>query len=107
MHCFAVKEVRSNISDDFDKATLENKILVRLNLANNPNIVRQVDFFRDLGKQTTHLVMEALNGLTLLETLTDETQGPEDLDKFLLGDDHDKLSLIHESEEEMKDPSAP
>lgn len=36
----AVKEVRSNISDDFDKACLENQILVRLNLANNENIVR-------------------------------------------------------------------
>ena len=82
-----MKEVRSNISDDFDKATLENQILVRLNLANNHNSVRQVDFYRDLGKQTTHLVMEALNGLTLLETLTDESANPDDLDEFLLGED--------------------
>lgn len=48
--CFAVKEVRSNITDDFDKATLENQILVRLNLANNENIVRQVDFYQDMYK---------------------------------------------------------
>ena len=83
---FAVKEVRSNISDDFDKAVLENQILIRLNLAKNSNIVRQVAFFQDFSKQTTQLVMEALNGMTLLETLQDETffdQG-EDLDDFLL-----------------------
>lgn len=79
--------MRSNISDDFDKATLENQILVRLNLANNENIVRQVDFYRDLSKQTTHLVMEALNGLTLQETLTDESVDPDSLDEFLLGED--------------------
>ena len=47
---FAVKEVRSTISDDFDKACLENQILTRLNLANNDNIVRQVAFYRDLSK---------------------------------------------------------
>mmetsp|Transcript_6526 Transcript_6526/g.8812 ORF Transcript_6526/g.8812 Transcript_6526/m.8812 type:complete len:97 (-) Transcript_6526:61-351(-) len=87
-HVFAVKEVRSAISDDFDKACLENQILCRLNLANNENIVRQVGFYRDLSKQTTHLVMEALNGMTLLETLFDETADVEveDLDEYLLGD---------------------
>lgn len=31
--------------------------------------------------------MEALNGLTLLETLTDESVDPESLDEFLLGED--------------------
>ena len=88
---FAVKEVRSTISDDFDKACLENQILTRLNLANNENIVRQIAFYRDLSKQTTHLVMEALNGMTLLETLFDETADQfqdEDLDEYLLGADN-------------------
>lgn len=83
---FAVKEVRSNISDDFDKACLENQIMIRLNLAKNPNIVRQVAFFKDLSKQTTQLVMEALNGMTLLETLHDEASEfvVEDFDDYLL-----------------------
>jgi len=81
-----VKEVRSNISDDFDKACLENQIMTRLNLAHNPNIVRQVAFFKDLSKQTTQLVMEALNGMTLLETLHDEASEfvVEDFDNYLL-----------------------
>ena len=79
---FAVKEVRSAISDDFDKACLENEILVRLNLANNPNIVRQIAFYSDRSKQTTHLVMEALNGMTLLETLHDESAENQEQDEF-------------------------
>lgn len=83
---FAVKEVRSQISDDFDKACLENLILTRLNLAKNSNIVHQEAFYKDLGKQTTHLVMEALNGMTLLETLQDESScDQENLDEYLLG----------------------
>lgn len=81
---FAVKEVRSNISDDFDKACLENTIMIRLNLAKNENIVQQIAFFKDENKQTTQLVMEALNGMTLLETLEDETAGLEELDDLLL-----------------------
>ena len=66
---FAVKEVRSAVSDDFDKACLENEIMKRLNLSNHPNIVRQEAFYKDESKQTTQLVMEALNGLTLFEIL--------------------------------------
>jgi hypothetical protein len=66
---FAVKEVRSNISDDYDKQCLENQILDRLGLANHPNIIQQEAFFKDPSKQTTQLVMEALNGMTLQETL--------------------------------------
>ena len=58
---FAVKEVRSNISDDYDKQCLENQILDRLGLANHPNIIQQEAFFKDPSKQTTQLVMEALN----------------------------------------------
>ena len=65
--------MRSNISDDYDKAILENKILVRLKVLNHPNIVKQIDFFADPSMQTTLLVMEALNGMTLLETLYDES----------------------------------
>lgn len=85
----AVKEVRSNISDDFDKACLENQILVRLNLANHPNIVRQVAFYKELNKQTTYLVMEPLNGMTLLETLEDESADPND--------DVEEMRLLNES----------
>jgi len=82
---FAVKEVRSNISDDFDKACLENQIMTRLNLAKNNNIVEQVAFFKDYSKQTTQLVMEALNGMTLQETLYDESADfCEDLDDIML-----------------------
>ena len=65
--------MRSNISDDYDKSCLENQILERLNFSKHPNIVRQIAFFKDPCKQTTQLVMEALNGMTLLETLTPET----------------------------------
>lgn len=61
--------MRSNIQDDYDKASMENAILVRLNLTQHPNIVRQISFYKDLSKQTTQLVMEALNGLTLTEIL--------------------------------------
>lgn len=37
---FAVKEVRSTVQDDFDKACLENEILVRLGHIEHPNIVK-------------------------------------------------------------------
>ena len=50
---FAVKEVRSSISDDFDKQCLESQILARLGIANHPNIVRREAFFKDASKQTT------------------------------------------------------
>lgn len=103
---FAVKEVRSTISDDFDKACLENQILLRLNLANNENIVHQVAFYKDLSKQTTHLVMEALNGMTLLETLFDETASDfdiEDFDAELLGDGGQLNKKHDEAQEESKD----
>ena len=66
---FAVKEVRSNISDDFDKQCIENQILMRLKLADHPHIVSHEAFFKDPSKQTTQLVIEALNGMTLQETL--------------------------------------
>jgi len=56
--------------------------LYRLNLAKNENIVRQVAFYRDLSKQTTHLVMEALNGMTLFETLYDEAKENRDMEEL-------------------------
>ena len=53
--------------------------MMRLNFANHPNIVKQVAFYKDYQKQTTQLVMEALNGMTLLETLYDETAEEDEL----------------------------
>ena len=96
-----MKEVRSSISDDFDKACLENQIMIRLNLAKNQNIVQQIAFFRDTSKQTTQLVMEALNGMTLLETLEDETT-MEDLDDLLLDKKSSPESRPSGGEEETK-----
>ena len=47
---FAVKEVRSNISDDYDRAILENQILDRLKLSKQTNIVHTEDFYKDESK---------------------------------------------------------
>ena len=63
--------------------------MVRLNLANHPNIVRQVAFYKELNKQTTYLVMEPLNGMTLLETLEDESADPND--------DVEEMRLLNEN----------
>ena len=62
-------------------AAMESRILVRLNLAQNPNIVRQVAFFHDKSKQEMYLVMEALNGFDLQDLLTDESPQPENLNE--------------------------
>ena len=42
---------------------------MRLKLADHPNIVSHEAFFKDPNKQTTQLVIEALNGMTLKEIL--------------------------------------
>lgn len=42
---------------------------MRLKLADHPNIVSHEAFFKDPNKQTTQLVIEALNGMTLQEIL--------------------------------------
>lgn len=81
---FAVKEVRAVNQEDFRAQFLENDILVRLGLSNHPNFVRQMDFFSEQRRDTTWLVMEALNGMTLLETLEDETQENEEMEEQLL-----------------------
>ena len=49
---------------------MENQILMRLKLAESPNIVTHEAFYKDAAKQTTMLVLEALNGMTLEEFLT-------------------------------------
>ena len=79
---FAVKEVRCNINDDFDKQCLENQILLRLNLAEHPNIVSQEAFFKDPSKQTTQLVMQALNGMTLQDMLLSSLDNDSDSDSI-------------------------
>lgn len=77
--CFAVKETRSGNDDWLAMAAKEYRILKRLNLAENPNIVRQVAFYHDRSKQEMCLVMEALNGFDLQELLTSESVQPDNL----------------------------
>ena len=43
----------------------------RLKLVEHPNIVSQEAFFKDPAKQTTQLVMQALNGMTLQDMLSE------------------------------------
>ena len=74
--------MRSNITDDYDKQCIESQILTRLNLANHPNIVAKEAFYKDPRKQTTQLVLEALNGMTLQETLAFDAESEESDDDF-------------------------
>ena len=58
------------IEDDYHRSILESDILQRLNRTSNENIVRWVGFYVNKSQQTTHLVMEALNGMTLEELIS-------------------------------------
>ena len=61
------------IEDDFHRSILESDILKRLNNLGNDNIIKSEAFYQSKSQQTTQLVMEALNGMTLDQFLTFQT----------------------------------
>ena len=52
--------------------------------------------------QMTLLVMEALNGMTLLETLQDESAFDDEIENYLM--DQGKKNLEEETKDAFKDP---
>ena len=62
------------IEDDYHRSILEAEILERLNEQNNPNIVNKIGFYVNKSQQTTHLILEALNGMTLDEFISFSTE---------------------------------